>query len=89
MTHMTGEVNKHKQEVNKFRELLKNSEDQLKQCESFLNSVNAKIKFQDEQIQLSNNKNKEEQLKYYNKLQYFDKALLEVENCLGEMAKNQ
>ena len=30
--HMTSEVKKYKLEIAKFRELLKNSEDQLKQC---------------------------------------------------------
>jgi hypothetical protein len=86
---MKTDVSKYKQEILRFRDLLKSSEDQLKQCEDFITSVNSRLKIQEEQIHEATTVQREEQMKYYLKLQNFDKSLMEVENCLADMARNQ
>ena len=46
MNHLNNEIKKYKNEVSKLKDLLKNSDEQLKQFEDFISSVNSKIKEQ-------------------------------------------
>lgn len=72
----------------KFRELLKNSEEQLRQCESYISSVKNQNKALEDKIDKLGTILKEEQMAYYKKLQKYDKLLIEIEKNVEEMGKS-